>query len=177
MGGIELVLRESFHLERFKYKKRHSFTMPEEAKGKKSGAGLIIVILAVAGLAASVFVIIVIVVAALFAFGIQNPPAVGRCVGNDKMAYVDHSFTSSSGEIILANGAGSPINLEDASLGGDFTGGEASYQKSPIGTGNTFSINIYGLNLSGRYSGLVQYSYQRTGGVTHTETLTCTGSV
>ncbi|MFH1586767.1 MAG: hypothetical protein ABID38_02845 [Candidatus Diapherotrites archaeon] len=152
--------------------------MPEEAKEEKSNSGKIILIIAgIFVVGSALLVIFFIMIAALFAFGIFNPPVSSRCAGLDRLMYADHSATYSEITLALGNGAGSSINIADVTLGGDFAGGAASYAKESIGTGRDFQIGAKGLNLNGTYSGTIAISYKTASGSNHMETATCTGSV
>ncbi len=127
-------------------------------------------------------VVIVIVVAALFAFGIFNPPAAARCAGLDKLLYKDHAVDAVGTGITLAmgNGAGSTIDVTSVAYGGDFVGGvDTDTPINNIGSGADFTLNnetVFTAAVTGTYNGTITITYDTDSGITHIETATCTGT-
>ena len=129
-------------------------------------------------------VVIVIVIAALFAFGIFNPPAAGTCSGLDKILYRDHT-TAVGGVVSLAvsNGTGGTIDTITVVYGGDFAvlaTGTPDVAAPPAGTEfiiNSAAVPPAGPAAAGPYSGTIAITYTGSTGLVHTETATCTGSV
>lgn len=124
-------------------------------------------------------VVIVIVVAALFAFGIFNPPSAGTCTGLSKLAYKDHDVNADDAfTLIVANGNIGRITLDPITgitLGGDFSGSCSSITSVAVGD----ELTIYcdnAFTTTGSYSGTVTIAYTVAGGTSHSETATCTGS-
>ena len=129
-------------------------------------------------------VVIVIVIAALFAFGIFNPPAAGTCSGLDKLAYQDHAINNGVITIVMGNGAGSTITIDTANVGfgGDFTGAVIAADgvtSTGAASGADFNVTTTatGPTTSGSYSGTITILYTGSSGIQHTETATCTGSI
>ncbi len=118
-------------------------------------------------------VVIVIVIAALFAFGIFNPPSTGTCTGLDKLAYKDHGYDSTNNkfEIALANGAGSNITVTSATISDGSVNGDMNVENSSwtLGADNNFSYN-------GAVDSpvTVTITYTSGSGITHVETANCT---
>jgi hypothetical protein len=119
-------------------------------------------------------VVIVIVIAALFAFGIFNPPSAGTCTGLDKLAYSEHSITDSNAVIALMNGTGS--DLADATVVVTIGGTELTHVETDtweIGETEVFYNSSLGSLTSPQN---VQIQYLTANGITHTETAICTFS-
>jgi hypothetical protein len=119
-------------------------------------------------------VVIVIVIAALFAFGIFNPPSAGTCTGLNKLAYQDHAYNSNTGDfnISLMNGSGSTI--ADGSFSATI-GGSAAIEGSgawTLGGSKGFSINDDSITSPVA----VEITYTTASGITHVETASCTFS-
>ncbi len=130
-------------------------------------------------------IVIIIVVAALFAFGIFNPPAAARCAGMDKLLYKDHAVSAAGTAISLAfgNGAGSTIDVTAVAFAGDFAGGADASTISNIGSGADFAVNntdggdtAFTAAVTGTYNGTITITYDTDSGITHIETATCTGT-
>ncbi len=128
-------------------------------------------------------VVIVIVIAALFAFGIFNPPAAATCRGLDKLAYSDHAISADANaiEVRIGNGAGSTIQFDSITYGGSFGGGALSSMPSDLATGSYTSFtNDTGFTsaVTGSYSGTITITYttESGSGIQHTETATCSGT-
>ncbi len=133
-------------------------------------------------------VVIIIVIAALFAFGIFNPPSAGTCSGLNKFLYKDHTVeTDGTVTIALGNGSGSTINAISALYGGnDFTdvAGETVTVDGVVATSVTTGGDFLVVSAAavgpttGSYSGTITVTYTTaSSGLPHTETATCTGSV
>jgi hypothetical protein len=128
-------------------------------------------------------VVIVIVIAALFAFGIFTPPTAATCRGLDKLSYRDHAISADGNAITLriGNGAGSTIQFDSITYGGDFAGGALSSMPSNLAAGAYTAFTndtAFTTAISGSYSGTVTivYTTEAGVGVQHTETATCTGT-
>jgi len=129
-------------------------------------------------------VVIVIVIAALFAFGIFNPPAAATCRGLDKLAYSDHAISAGNNaiELRIGNGAGSTIKFDSISYSGDFAGGTITTMPGNLATGSYQSFTNTDGNfttaITGSYSGTVTITYttEAGSGIQHTETATCSGT-
>ncbi len=155
--------------------------MAEETKEEGGLGKIILIIAAIVGIGSVFLVVIVIVVASLFAFGIFNPPAAGRCSGLDKLLYKDHAVDAAGTGITLAlgNGAGSTINVTKVAYGGDFAGGADTTTVRNIGSGADFTIDnetAFTSPVSGTYRGTITITYNTSSGITHLETATCTGT-
>ncbi|MFH1587222.1 MAG: hypothetical protein ABID38_05160 [Candidatus Diapherotrites archaeon] len=130
-------------------------------------------------------IVIIIVVAALFAFGIFNPPAAARCAGLDKLLYKDHAVSAAGDTITIAfgNGAGSTIDVTGVAYGGDFAGGADASTITNIGSGGNFSVNnsdaldtAFTAAVTGTYNGTITITYTTDSGIIHIETTTCSGT-
>lgn len=126
-------------------------------------------------------VVIIIVIAALFAFGIFNPPAAGTCSGLNKLLYKDHSLTSGVLTISLANGTGSAIDTISATYTGSCTAATGVATPTNPGLGSDFSLAsaaLTGCPSSGNYSITSTITYTNIdSGLPHSETATCTGNI
>ena len=135
-------------------------------------------------------VVIVIVIAALFAFGIFNPPTGGTRRGFDKLLYKDHTAAQNGAATLsLQNGTGATINNLTITFGGDYnelgtatattlTDSEGTTITS-VGSAGVFIVSSVdsGPTATGNYSGAITIEYTNTStGLTHTETATCTGN-
>ena len=124
-------------------------------------------------------VVIVIVVAALFAFGIFNPPSAGTCTGLSKLAYKDHALDSADDfTLIIANGNIGSIGTISASAGGDFdVASVCTPLPAAVPVGDDITVTcVDAFTGTGSYAGTVTVNYTVTGGTSHSETATCTGS-
>lgn len=129
-------------------------------------------------------VVIVIVIAALFAFGVFESPTVGTCTGLSKLSYSDHAVDLAGNQVTLrfGNGAGSTLQFDSVSFGGDFAGGTVSSVPN-LSAGSYTTITNEDTNftssVSGSYSGTITITYttESGSGIQHSETATCTGSV
>lgn len=126
-------------------------------------------------------VVIIIVIAALFAFGIFNPPSAGTCTGANKFLYKDHSVSGGVITLALGNGAGSSVDINNVIYGNDFIPAAfVSATPDPASNGADFQIvsdTAGPVAGSGGYSGTIQVNYTNTNtGLPHSETITCTGS-
>ena len=136
-------------------------------------------------------VVIIIVIAALFAFGIFNPPTGGTCRGLDKLLYKDHTAASGGPVTIsMQNGTGSTIDviaLTGIEYGGDFTDVDPEVitvngvTVNSVGSASTFVVTSptgVAPSSSGNYSGTIQIAYTNTTtDINHIETATCTGNI
>lgn len=142
-------------------------------------------------------VVIIIVIAALFAFGIFNPPTGGTCRGLDKLLYKDHTAAQSGASTLsLQNGTGSTINDLAITFGGDFNAdgianpaAAATIRESDgtdiptpynVGSAGVFVVSSAdaGPTTTGNYSGTITIQYTNTStGLVHSETATCTGNI
>ncbi len=133
-------------------------------------------------------VVIVIVIAALFAFGIFNPPDAGTCTGLNKLAYIQHSISNGNVFLRVSNGTGGQIVLSSV----DFNSANNAFTASAVTPGTGFSsatvlsaspvdVNTIGLTsnpaafASGPYSQKVTLFYVQAG-IPHQEVATCTGN-
>lgn len=129
-------------------------------------------------------VVIVIVIAALFAFGIFNPPSAGTCTGLNKLAYVQHSTANGIFYLRASNGAGSQISITDV----NFTSNNnavtyqavsgTNFPATTINSASNIDLNSSGGSggfSSGTYSQRVTIAYTQSG-IPHVEVATCTGN-
>jgi len=130
-------------------------------------------------------VVIVIVIAALFAFGIFNPPTGGTCTGLNKLLYRDHSADATSFEIAVENGAGGTITGMSVSFTDQ--AGNAAYTQDGEGAGNPATMGSADTNkftataspglTTGNYSVQATISYTSPAGLAKNEVATCTGLI
>ena len=134
-------------------------------------------------------VVIVIVIAALFAFGIFNPPSAGTCTGLNKLAYLQHSVSGGTFYLLVSNGAGSAINVTSVSFSTNSANGIAftgvtgtNFPTAAVNSAATIDINSTGHTptasefATGTYSQKVTITYTQAS-IPHTETATCTGNI
>ncbi|MFH0714508.1 MAG: hypothetical protein V1847_01655 [Candidatus Diapherotrites archaeon] len=132
-------------------------------------------------------VVIVIVIAALFAFGIFNPPSAGTCTGLNKLAYVQHSVSGSEFYLRLSNGAGGPISITGVTfaspnltgISGAAVAGE--YPSTTVTSAANIDINsvagsLSGFTGTGAYEQRITINYTRNS-IPASETAICTGNV
>jgi hypothetical protein len=118
-------------------------------------------------------VVIVIVIAALFAFGIFNPPSAGTCTGLDKLAYSDHGYdaTTQTFSISVKNGTGSVLTTFDGSIDA------ADMNSTPGGTWDLGDSQLFSLTGTAQTSPVaVVFTYTTASNIIHTETASCSFS-
>ena len=130
--------------------------------------------------------IVIAIVIGVLVFIMSTTTSASTCTSdNTQITYVDHivNTSDSNATLILTNAAGKTINVTAVSGTGDFSGTlgspiivNESATPDPIGAGLNLEINqIEAPSTSGSYRGTLAVTYTRTG-LTHTATLTCSGS-
>lgn len=126
-------------------------------------------------------VVIVIVISALYALGILNPETYikSNCTGGDKILYIDHSVNDARVLAMkLSNGAGANITVTGIEFGADFAGANLASPLGVVAPQGSIDVNATSVTSGvGSYTGTVSISYNRAGGVSHKETLTCSGRI
>ncbi|MBN2127534.1 MAG: hypothetical protein JW703_04040 [Candidatus Diapherotrites archaeon] len=117
-------------------------------------------------------VVIVIVIAALFAFGIFNPPSAGTCTGLDKLAYEDHGYDSTTFSISVRNGTGSSLSTFSAVLNSEVSDMNVDATAWNLGDRKVFTYPIADLTSPAT----INFEYETSSGITHTETASCSFS-